>query len=58
MSSLLVVSAERPKKKKELALGMNCVRVPIKREEEAISQRRERRGELLNDRDLKGPADM
>lgn len=56
MSSLLIVSEER--QKKELTWGMNCVLVLIKRKEEAISQRRERRSKMLNDRDLKGPADM
>lgn len=37
---------------------MNCVLAFIKRKEEAISQRKERKGKRFNNRDLHGPADM
>lgn len=55
MSSLLIASEKR--QKKGLAWEMCCVCVLVRREEEAVSQRRESRVKMLSDRDLKGPAD-
>lgn len=58
--TLFVSSLKKKKKKQEkqkrkqiqkkLTWGMNCILPPIKREEETISQRRERRGKMLNER--------
>jgi len=47
MSSVLIASEKR--QKKGLAWGTCCVYVPVRREEEAISQRRERRVKMLSD---------